>query len=50
MYLEEYLDKVNYLPVDVNRYLNLIKQLDIRVNSAQAKLEKLQEDYLMNLK
>jgi len=33
-YLEEYLDKVQNLPLDVNRYLRMIKELDIRLSSA----------------
>ena len=45
-YLEEYLDKVQNLPLDVNRYLRMIKELDIRLSSAQIKLDDIQEDYL----
>jgi hypothetical protein len=29
-FLEEYIDKQFTLPVDVNRYLRLIKELDLR--------------------
>ena len=38
-YLEEYLDKVQNLPLDVNRYLRMIKELDIRLSSAEIKLD-----------
>lgn len=44
--LEEYLEKINHLPIDVNRQLRLIKELDLRIQEDSRKLQELQEEYL----
>ncbi|EWS74604.1 PHD-finger protein (macronuclear) [Tetrahymena thermophila SB210] len=48
--LEEYLEKINHLPIDVNRQLRLIKELDIRIQEGSRKLQELQEEYLAQLR
>jgi len=48
--LEEYLEKINHLPIDVNRQLRLIKELDLRIQEDSRKLQELQEEYLAQLR
>jgi hypothetical protein len=49
-HLDEYLDKVQNLPIDVNRYLRLIKEFDLRLESEKLILQELQDSFLQQLR
>jgi len=49
-YLEEYLEKISYLPIDINRNLRLIKELDTKAQTLTARLEELQNNYISQMK
>mmetsp|Transcript_12308 Transcript_12308/g.14135 ORF Transcript_12308/g.14135 Transcript_12308/m.14135 type:complete len:293 (+) Transcript_12308:226-1104(+) len=48
--LEEYLDKILVLPVEVRRYVTLMRELDKRCAKEKDQLEKMQEDFTEKVK
>lgn len=48
MSLEEYIESIAGLPIDVNRNLRLMRELDIKYQHLNSKLEDSQSAYLLN--
>ncbi|KAL4452907.1 hypothetical protein ABPG74_002472 [Tetrahymena malaccensis] len=48
-YLDDYIEKIHYLPLEVNRNLRLIQELDRRASRARELLEQFQQDLLKSL-
>jgi len=49
-YLEDFIEKLGSLPIDVNRGLRLMKELDGRFHNSNQRLVELQEEYAGRLK
>lgn len=49
-YLEDFVEKIGALPIDINRGLRLIRELDLQFQNTNSKLIELQDEYSSRLK
>jgi len=49
-YLEDFVEKIGSLPIDINRGLRLIRELDARFQNSNSRLVELQDEYTSRLK
>ncbi|XP_047364493.1 inhibitor of growth protein 5 [Vespa velutina] len=50
LYLEHYLDSLEHLPIELQRNFTLMRDLDARAQGLMKEIDKLADDYLMNIK